>query len=107
MTLRGSLDHVAGRPVLVLEGDADLATVATLRDLLLRAVAEHPGQPLVVDLDGVGALDDVGIGVLLGVAGRTRQAGGDLLLVCADAARRERFALTRLDRAVDVIAHLA
>ena len=53
-----------------------------------------------VDLDGVDALDDTALGVLLGAAGRGRQAGGDLAIVCASERLRGRFAVTGLDRAV-------
>ena len=65
-------------------------------------VADHAGRPVAVDLDGVDALDDVGLGVLLGAAGRARQAGGDLVVVCASEHLRERFTLTGLDRAINV-----
>jgi anti-sigma B factor antagonist len=105
--LHGSVDVVGSVPVLSLTGSVDLATVAELRDLLLRFTADHAGQWVVVDLDGVDALDDVGLGVLIGAAGRTRQNGGDLTVVCADAHLRERFTVTGLDRAIDVSPTLA
>jgi anti-sigma B factor antagonist len=100
--LHGSVEIVADVPVLSLTGTVDLATVADLRDLLLRLVADHPGRRVAVDLEGVDALDDTGLGVLLGAAGRTRQNGGDLIVVCSNEHGRERFALTGLDRAVVV-----
>jgi anti-sigma B factor antagonist len=100
--LRGSVDAVGSVPVLSLIGSVDLATVADLRDLLLRFTADHPGEHVAVDLDGVDSLDDVGLGVLLGAAGRTRQNGGDLTVVCADGQLRERFTVTGLDRAITV-----
>jgi anti-sigma B factor antagonist len=59
-----------------------------------------------VDLDGVGVLDDSGLGVILGAAGRAREAGGDLVVVCSDARLVARLQLTGLDRAVDVRANL-
>jgi anti-sigma B factor antagonist len=100
--LHGSIEIVGTVPVLSLTGSVDLATVAELRDLLLRLVADHPGRRVAVDLDGVDALDDIGLGVLLGAAGRTRQNGGDLVVVCASEHLRQRFTLTGLDRAVTV-----
>jgi anti-sigma B factor antagonist len=100
--LHGSVEVVGTVPVLSLTGSVDLATVAVLRDLLLRLAAEHPGQRVAVDLDGVDTLDDTGLGVLLGVAGRARQNGGDVVIVCRSAHVRERFTLTGLDRAVAV-----
>jgi anti-sigma B factor antagonist len=102
--LQGSVDVVGAVPVLSLTGSVDLATVAELRDLLLRFTTDHQGEQLAVDLDGVDSLDDVGLGVLLGAAGRTRQQGGDLAVVCADGQLRERFAATGLDRAITVAA---
>jgi anti-sigma B factor antagonist len=105
--LQGSVDVVDAVPVLSLTGSVDLATVADLRDLLLRFAADHPGEQIAVDLEGVDSLDDVGLGVLLGAAGRTRQHGGDLTVVCADGQLRERFAVTGLDRAITVAATVA
>jgi anti-sigma B factor antagonist len=104
--LQGSVDVVGGVPVLSLIGSADLATVAELRDLLLRFTSDHPGERVAVDLDGVDSLDDVGLGVLLGAAGRTRQNGGDLTVVCSDGQLRERFTVTGLDRAIGVTSTL-
>jgi anti-anti-sigma factor len=100
--LQGSVDVVGSVPVLSLTGSVDLATVAELRDLLLRFTADHAGELVAVDLDGVDSLDDVGLGVLLGAAGRTRQNGGDLTVVCADGQLRERFTVTGLDRAIGI-----
>jgi anti-anti-sigma factor len=93
-------------PVLAVNGTVDVATVPALRDALLRLVADRPGGRVVVDLDGVTALDDTGLGVLLGVAGRAREAGGDLVVVCAGERLRRRFAVTGLDRAVEVAARI-
>ena len=104
MQLRGTIERVGSVPVLSLTGSVDLATVAELRDLLLRLIDDHAGQAVLVDLDGVDALDDAGLGILLGAAGRARQIGGDLGVVCADGQRRRRFSLTGLDRAITVTA---
>jgi anti-sigma B factor antagonist len=105
--LHGTVEVVGTMPVLSLTGSVDLATVAVLRDLLLRLAAEHPGQRVAVDLDGVDTLDDTGLGVLLGAAGRARQNGGDLVIVCRNEQVRERFTVTGLDRAVTVATALA
>jgi anti-sigma B factor antagonist len=102
VVLHGSVEIVGSVPVLSLTGSVDLATVANLRDLLVRTISDHAGRTVVVDLDGVDALDDVGLGVLLGAAGRARQAGGDLVVVCASEHLRARFSVTGLDRAIDV-----
>jgi anti-sigma B factor antagonist len=94
--------EVAGAPTLVVEGVLDLASVAELRDALTRLVRDHPQRLVVVDLDGVTAIDDVGLGVLLGASGRARADGGELEIVCTREALRGHLALTRLDQAVTV-----
>ncbi len=106
MVLHGSIEIVGTAPVLSLTGSVDLATVADLRDLLVRTISDHAGRTIIVDLDGVDALDDVGLGVLLGAAGRARQADGDLAVVCASEHLRARFTLTGLDRAIRVSPNL-
>lgn len=93
-------------PVLHVSGEIDLATLPALRDQLTRAVSLHGGRTLAVDLDGLIALDDTGMGMLLGAAGRAREQGGDLVLVCTNDWLRHRFAVTGLDRAVQVLSRL-
>jgi anti-anti-sigma factor len=90
-----------------LSGVADLATLPALRDLLMRAVAQHPNADVAVDLDGVGVLDDAGLGVLLGMAGRLRERGHDLVVVATRPALLERFHVTGFDRAVVIVSSLA
>lgn len=104
MQLVGTVALVGSVPVLSLTGSVDLATVADLHDLLLRLTTDYAGRAVLVDLDGVDGLDDVGLGVLLGAAGRARQIGGDLGVVCANEQLRKRFAFTGLDRAIVVTA---
>src|SRR5436190_9004469 len=96
-----------GMPVLSLAGEADLATVPELRDALTRAAAQHPGQTLVVDLDGVTFLDSVAMGMLLGAARRARSSGGDLVLVCSTPRVVEVLSQSRLDRIVEVRASVS
>ncbi|MGD9701686.1 MAG: STAS domain-containing protein [Acidimicrobiia bacterium] len=91
-----------GMPVLQVSGEIDLATVPTFHGALHRLVTDHPAAVVAVDLDGVSALDDTGLGLLLGGAARARDRGGDVVLVCSDERLLARFALTRLDRAMDV-----
>ena len=107
MQLHGRQSVVGTVPVLALSGAVDLATVPVLRDSLVRLVGDHAGRLVAVDLDGVDVLDDCGLGVLLGAAGRARSRGGELVIVASDQRLRDRFALTGLDRAVDVVERLA
>jgi anti-anti-sigma factor len=93
---------VSGVPTLEFEGVLDLASVGAMRDALTRLLRGHPGERVVVDLDAVAAVDDVGLGLLLGAAARARGAGGELEIVCGRQALRAQFTDTRLDRAVTV-----
>lgn len=106
MQLFARHDVVGDVPVVSLEGVVDLASIPTLHDHLRRAVAAHRGATVAVDLDGVTALDDCGLGVLLGAAGLARQRGGDLVVVATAPRLRDRFRTTGLDRAVEVREHL-
>lgn len=93
---------VGDQAVLQVSGEIDLATLPFFRDHLIRLVDSHAGTTVIVDLDGVTALDDTGLGMMLGAAGRARQLDGDLVLVCSGERLLARFALTGLDRAVQV-----
>lgn len=102
MDLLVTYQAVNGEPVMSLDGVIDLASLPTLHDHLARATRDHPGQQLVVDLDGVHAVDDAGLGLLLGAAGRCREAGGDLVVVASSERLRNRLTLTGFERAVEV-----
>jgi anti-anti-sigma factor len=106
MPLRVAASLVAGRPVIALNGAADLSTVPALQNALTTAILDHPATAVAVDLDGVEALDDVALGVLLGAAARARRGGGDLVVVTTDDALRQRFALSGFDRAITVATSL-
>ncbi len=102
MQVHTTLDHVGGSIVVTVDGVVDLAAVGHLHDDLSRAVRRYPGVTLIVDLDAVSVLDDAGLGILLGAAAAARDSAGDLEVVCTRPALRERLALTRFDRAVNV-----
>lgn len=88
--------------VVTVSGSVDLSSVGSLRDHLLRTVLDAPGATVTVDLDEVVSLDDAGLGVLLGAAGRARQRAGDLRVVCSNERLREYLHVTGADRAIDV-----
>jgi len=100
--LRTQLTTVAGLPTVTVEGVVDLASIAPLRDALLRAVHANPAATVLVDVDAVTAIDDAGLGILLGAAAAARQAEGDLEIVCSSDRLRLRLERTRLDRAITV-----
>jgi len=95
----------AGRTVVTVIGDVDLATAPDLRTRLADLAVRGPH--LVVDLDGVDLLDSTGLGVLVGARRRARQAGGDLALVCSEGRLADLLAATDLDRVFTVHRSLA
>ena len=94
-------DH-GGVPVVSFAGELDLTTVPRARDALVQVATLHPGQTVVVDLDGVSFLDSVGLGVLVGGLRRLRTTDGDLVLVCTTPRLLDLFNLTRLDRVFEI-----
>jgi anti-sigma B factor antagonist len=98
-------DH-GGMPVVSFAGELDLTTVPQARDALVRAAALHPGQTVVVDLDGVSFLDSMGLGVLVGGLRRVRAGGGDLVLVCSTPRLLDALGLVRLDRVFEIFPNL-
>ena len=93
---------IGGHDVLAANGEIDLATIPTLHNALVRHAQSNRGGTVIVDLDGVTVCDDAGLGVLLGCAGRVRESGGDLVVVCSDGSLRQRLARTGFDRAIRV-----
>ena len=107
MDLTCRTSTVGDHTVLTLIGEVDLASVPMLQAALGRLVADRVGEVILVDLDGLTVLDDTGMGILLGAAGRARQHGGDLVLVCASPRLRDRFDSSGLARAIEVRDRLA
>ncbi len=89
-------------PTLVVSGELDLATIPVLQSALARLIGESAGTTVAVDLDGLTVVDDSGLGVLLGAAGRARQHGGDLVIICTSPRLLERFDLSGLSRAIEI-----
>jgi anti-anti-sigma factor len=95
--------QVADRSVLVVSGDLDIVSIPRFNDALTRLVTEGRGTTVVVDLDGAGLIDDAGLGLLLGAAGRARHSSGDLVVVSTEPRLRQRLSDTGFDRAVNVV----
>ena len=93
---------VGDAPTIALGGLVDLGSVPQLQDVLTRAVHDHPGETIVVDLDGVVSFDDTALGLLLAAASRARQFGGELEILCTSDRLLDRLASTRSDRAITV-----
>lgn len=102
MELRISTRVAGDRHVVALDGIADLSTVPLLQSRLRREIAAASGATIVVDVDGLLALDDVTLGVLLGAAATAREQGGELEVLTTADRWRERFRVTGFDQAVTV-----
>lgn len=100
MDLRISTRTVGDVRVVELDGIADLSTAPILQPALRREVTG--GSTIVVDVDGLVALDDVALGLLLGAAATAREHGGDLEVLTTSPRWRERFRTTRFELAVTV-----
>ena len=107
MDLRTTTSTVGGIPTVAVDGVVDLASIPIFRDALLRTIHSNSSELVVADLDGVAALDDAGLGVLLGAAAAARQAGGDLEIVCNNQRLRMRLERTRVDQAIAVRTSIA
>lgn len=68
-----------GRDVVVVRGEIDVATSASLRDELY-AVIDGGSRSLVIDLSGLGFIDSSGLGVLVGSLKHMRERDGRLVI---------------------------
>ena len=93
MQLSSSIIRDGSQSVLIFAGEIDLATVPECSDMLTKFVDDHAGRDIAIDLCQVTALDDTGIGVILGVVARARTSGSHLALIIDDQHMRQRFGL--------------
>jgi anti-sigma B factor antagonist len=93
MQLSSSIIRDGLQSVLVFAGEIDLATVPECSDMLTKFVDDHAGSDISVDMRQVSALDDTGVGVILGAVARARTSGSHLSLVIDDQHMRHRFGL--------------
>ncbi len=85
------------------EGEITMATLPVLNDLLSRHLQEHPDTAFSLNFEAVHAVDDAGLGVLLGFVGKLRAARIPCVVVCSQPRIRERLASTGFDTVVPVI----
>jgi len=93
MQLSSSTIRDGTQSILVFAGEIDLATVPECSDMLTKFVDDHAGRDIAIDLCQVTALDDTGVGVILGAVARARTSGSHLALVIDDQHMRTRFGL--------------
>lgn len=97
-----------GWQVLAVVGELDLATAPRVRQAVVRALgaagADGDGgvHGVVLDLGAVDFIDSSGLGVIIGAQRRVRSVGRALRLVVTEPHVREVFALTGLDRIIDL-----
>ena len=93
MQLSSSIIRDGSQSVLVFAGEIDLATVPEYSDMITKFVDDHAGRDIAIDLCQVTALDDTGVGVILGAVARARTSGSHLALVIDNQHMRARFGL--------------
>lgn len=102
MSLTTSVLHDDGIAILALTGELDLAVVAQL-DAAVSGVLDDGLRVLLVDLHGLTFCDSTGLGALLSVSRRMRDAGGTCVVAGARDAVKRLLTLTSMQLAL----HLA
>ena len=88
--------------IVTLEGTVGLSTLPALSDALQRAATHTAVSRVVIDLDALDTVDDAGLGIIMGFAGRSRSRGVPCTCVVSLERIRRRLADTGFDRAVAV-----
>lgn len=88
-----------------LDGDADLASVPQLSQLLTRAFAVTDAGGVIVDVDALTVLDDTALGQLIGAAATARRRERTFSIACTNERVRRRLRETRIDEIIDVVEH--
>lgn len=101
--LRVSVTELDGRPLLAPVGEVDIASVPSLEEQFQKLLHDGRAQ-LVVDLAQVTYLDSTGLGCLAGARRAAREAGGDLVVVCASERVLRLFRITGLDQVFTIVA---
>jgi anti-sigma B factor antagonist len=99
--------HVAredtnGVALVAVHGELDIESAPALKEALVEAIAEHPGQRIVVDLEGLEFIDSAGLGILIGGRKRARDNDGDLVLVATGRTVLGVLELTGLVRVLEI-----
>ncbi len=97
---RPHVEPVPDGLVLTLRGELDAYDAPALRSVF--ADSAERGSVVVLDRDAVSFLDSTVLGAIVGLQRRVREVGGRLRVVLPESEARRVFALTGLDRALDV-----
>ena len=88
--------HEHGALVISVEGQLIVANRQELKQQVIEAL-EEGDRRFVIDFSGTGYIDSSGLGVLVSVSKKIREAGGDLRLSGLNEDLRTLFELTKLD----------
>lgn len=94
--LRIETYEIAGHPCLKPIGEVDIASVGTLQEAMA-SLLEAGHSRLVMDLQGLTYLDSTGLGSIAAARRRAREAGGDMLLICANSRILRLLSITGMD----------
>ena len=83
-----------------------MSTLPRFVDGLNREFSLSNAPVVLVDLDALGAIDDAGLGILLGFAARVRSSGRAVGVISSNPRLSGRLIDSRFDRAVDVFGSL-
>ncbi len=96
-----SLSTVGAYSVISVTGEIDMYTAPKLREAVRQLSAEGRMR-VAIDLTPTEFCDSTGLGVLIGARRRLTDAGGALVVVCANPRIRKLLDLTGLDKVLDV-----
>jgi anti-sigma B factor antagonist len=89
-------------PTFHVVGPLDVTTAATARADLTELLAAEGSSDLVIDLEHVGALDTVGLGLLVGIHRQAQRRGRRLVLTGVPPRVMRVLAITRLRRVLTI-----
>lgn len=98
------MSESGGAKVIAFSGDIDLQTSPDARKALLSLVGQ--GQPILVDLSGVGYIDSSGVASLVECLQSAKKSGQKLALVSVSEGALRVLQLARLDRVFTICASI-
>jgi anti-sigma B factor antagonist len=94
----------AGVTIAWLEGRLNVGSNLLFLEGDLKKIVEGGAKSVVLNLAGVNYVDSAGLGVLIGIAGMLRQAGGEAKIAALQPRVAEIFNIARLPKVVPVYA---
>jgi anti-sigma B factor antagonist len=91
-----------GSATIAVSGELDLSTASQMRDHLYALLAAGTTH-LTIDVTGLTFIDSTGLGVIVAVLKRAREAGGNLVLKGPSRSARKVLDISGLSRIIDVI----